>query len=1106
MNKKSIQQIKRLFTFMCALCLSLAAQRVQAQNALVTIKMQDVPMERAMNEIEKQTKYLFISPKDVDIQRLVSVDVESAPLKDALAQMVEGTDLVYQVTESNIFLSRKAAAEEQKPVTVSGTVLDEKGNPVTGASVVIAGTTSGTYTDASGDFTLQVASPARATLVINYMGYKPVEVAVGSRTALQITLQDSTVDMDAVVVTALGIKREKRAVTYNVQELKSDDFGSKDVNLMSTLAGKVAGATINTSTSGVGGSTRVVLRGVKSITGTNNPLYVIDGIPVQDYMPTQPDDGYTGAGQSGDGMSMINPDDIETISILSGAAASALYGSMAANGVVMITTKKGISGQTSVSYSNATSFFSPLKLPEFQTRYGSETGEWYSWASKMTTPSTYDARDFFQTGFNTSHALSFVTGTDKNQTYISAGATNGSGIIENNDVERYNFTARNTAKFLDDKMTLDVSFLYSKVKEQNMLSQGSYANPLVPVYLFPRADDIDKYRYYERYSVDQEIMTQFWPLGDNGLSMQNPWWIINRNMYNNNKDRYLAGVSLSYKLTDWLNVSARANLDKNLTVLERKMYASTLRVLAENSAKGAYMRRDQHTTQTYGDVMFNVNKYFGCDQWNIDANLGASFQDVVHKDYYFGGGLAAIKNLFTYGNVDRSGKLTYTQENYHERNNVAFGMASLGFRSMAYLDASLRAEWHSALAGAKQNHLLYPSVGVSLIATDIFNVKSKALNYAKLRVSYSEVGNWPRRFATIASWPVEQGQVSATTVFPLYDLYPERTYSWEAGLNLTLFNNRLRVDATVYSTETDNQLFELPISVTQSGFNRIYVNGGLVTNKGIELAASYRQPISKVDWTTSLVWSLNRNRIVSLLKEYTSPELGATVYADEIQVYSMGGVREILYEGGSMGDLYVNTMRTDEKGYIWVNSMTGAIETRKNDWIYAGNSAPKYNLAWSNSFNWKGLTAGFMVSARIGGIGVSGTQAVLDYYGVSERSAFARDNGGVVVNGGYKIDAQQWFQTVGANGTDFIGAMYVYDMTNVRLGEVSLGYDVPITQWVKWVKGFNVSLVGRNLLLFYCRAPFDPESTATTGTYGQGIDYFMQPSLRSLGFSAKVSF
>ncbi len=992
----------------------------------------------------------------------------------------------------------------QSGKAVTGVVKDDKGSAIAGATVVVAGTTRGVVTSTDGRYSI-VAEPGE-TLVAGFVGYVSQTAQVGASRTVDFVMKEDVTAIGEVVVTALGIARESKSLSYDVQQITAGEVArTRDVNLMGSLAGKVAGVSINTSAAGIGGGSRVVMRGTKSINGNNNALYVVDGIPMPNLSAGQPDDKYTGAGQSGDGMANFNPDDIESISILSGSAAAALYGSEAANGVVIINTRKGTPGKVRLSYSNSTTFYTALMLPDFQNTYGSETGEWFSWASKMGAPTNYDPADFFQTGYSIANTVSLSTGGEKNQTYISAGVVNSRGIIQNNEMDRYNISVRNTSTLLKDKMTLDVSFIYSKTGEQNMLAQGEYANPLVPVYLFPRGDDINKYMYYERYNTGRNIKTQFWPLSDNGLSMQNPWWITNRNMYLNDKDRFLASVAAKYKINDWLSISGRVKLDQNITTSERKMYASTLTVLSENSNKGSYIKRDYNTRQTYADIMLNASKYFGSDkEYNLTAAVGASIKDVIYKEYAFGGGLKTIPNMFTYGNIDTDGKLTYTQNNHHDRTNALFATASLGYRSMLYIDGTLRNDWLSALAGTGQQSILYPSAGVSAILSDLFKVKSKVLSYAKLRISYAEVGNAPERFKAISTWPV-QGNLTTTSYFPVTDLKPERTHSWEAGLNMNFFDNRLSFNATVYKSYTENQLFN-PIISSTLGYTSIYVNGGKVSNKGIELSAGFKQNLGPVNWNTNLIWSLNRNRVDRLLPEYTNAELDLTVSLNELDVYSLGGAKQMLTVGGSMGDIYVNTMRTDANGYIWINSMTGALETEKNNWMYAGNSAPDYTLGWRNSFDWNGLQFGFLVNARVGGVGVSATQAVLDYYGVSQKSAAARDNGGVVINDGYKIDAQQWYQTIGANGTNFVGSMYTYSMTNVRLGEVTVGYNLPVGKWCKWIQSANVSLVGRNLLMFYCKAPFDPESTASTGTYNQGMDYFMQPSLRSMGFSASITF
>ena len=528
-----------------AVVLQLSAEDGYAQRTRVAISMNNVSVEQVLNKIEETSDYVFLyNDKTIQKNRIVSVRNNSGKILDILDEVFKGTNVTYTVVDKQIILStNKLNVTEQDPtIQVKGTVKDTKGEPLIGVNVKVKGTTTGAITDFDGNF--QIQAKKGAVLEISYIGYASQEVKVTDNKSLSIVMTEDAKVLNEVVVTALGIKRETKSLTYNVQQIGGDEVAkAKDMNVMSSLAGKVAGVNINASSSGIGGGARVVMRGTKSISGNNNALYVVDGVPLANISGEQPDDQYTGAGQSGDGLANFNADDIESISVLSGSAAAALYGSAAANGVVLITTKKGAVDKTRLTYSNNSTFYSPFRLPEFQNTYGSETGEWYSWASKLSSPTDYEVKDFFQTGYNVANTVSLTTGTQKNQTYVSVGAVNARGIIQNNDLDRYNFSVRNTTSMLNDKLTMDLSFMYSNVKEQNMLSQGEYANPLVPVYLFPRGDDFSKYQYYERYDVDRNIKTQFWPLKENGLSMQNPYWITNRNMYTNKKDLSLIHIS-----------------------------------------------------------------------------------------------------------------------------------------------------------------------------------------------------------------------------------------------------------------------------------------------------------------------------------------------------------------------------------------------------------------------------------------------------------------------------------------------------------------------------------------------------------------------------------
>ena len=508
-----------------AVVLQLSAENGYAQRTRIPISMNNASIEQVLNKIEEISDFVFLyNDKTIQTNRIVSVRNTNGKIMDILDEVFRGTNIVYTVVDKQIILStNKLDVVAQNPsFPLKGVVKDVKGEPLIGVNVKVKGAGKGTITDFDGKFILQVVKGD--ILEISYVGYVSQSIKISDSKALDIVLTEDTKVLNEVVVTALGLKRETKSLTYNVQQVSSDEITKvKDVNMMNSLAGKVAGVSINSSSAGIGGGARVVMRGTKSISGNNNALYVVDGVPLPSSYGTQPGGRYEGAGQSGDGISYFNSDDIESISVLSGSAAAALYGSAAANGVVLITTKKGAAGKTSVSYNNNSTFYSPFVMPKFQNSYGSEPGEWFSWSSKLDTPSSYDVNDFFQTGYNVANTVSLTTGNDKNQTYVSVGTVNGRGIIHNN------------ASMLNDKLHLDVSFMYSNVKEQNMLAQGEYGNPLVPVYLFPRGEDIEKYRYYERYDIERNIDVQYWPLGENGLSMQNPYWVTDRNMYINKK-------------------------------------------------------------------------------------------------------------------------------------------------------------------------------------------------------------------------------------------------------------------------------------------------------------------------------------------------------------------------------------------------------------------------------------------------------------------------------------------------------------------------------------------------------------------------------------------
>ena len=1016
-----------------------------------------------------------------------------------LTYIFKGTDISYTVIDKQIILSKSNKVNQTaKAIQIKGTVKDALGEPLIGVSVLVKGTSNGTVTDLDGRFSLNVS--VGDILEFSYVGYAAQSVTVKNATPLDIVLSEDAQALDEVVVTALGIKREAKALTYNVQEIKAAGITKvKDANFVNSLSGKIAGVTINQSSSGTGGSSRVVMRGTKSLFGENNALYVLDGIPMQGLRTKQSDNFYESVEVAdGDGISNINPEDIESMSVLTGASAAALYGNRGANGVILITTKKGAIGKPRISYSNSTSFSRPFVTPEFQNTYGRKEGEFKSWGDKLEKPSTYNPLDFFQTGFNTMNSIAVSTGTETNQTHISFGAVNSEGIIDNNKYNRYNFTFRNSWDIVKNVLSMDMGLFYIKQNNQNSNGQGMYYNPLVPIYLFPPSDDINKYAVYERYDADRNFKTQYWPYGNQGLGMQNPYWIINRNMFNTDRDRYIISLSMKWNITNWLNIIGRARIDNAYTDFERKLYASTDGLFAKS--QGNYMNQEDKNTSTYLDFLVNVDKKFG-ENYHLLVNLGGSFYDEKYKSDTFEGNLVGVPNFFHPSNIP-STESNYNKSELHTQTQSIYGKAEIGYRNFLYADVTGRIDWFSTLVGTSKEYVCYPSAGLSVILSEILPLPEKIISFWKIRGSYAQVGNPPSAYLPYATVALENGNATSANFTPASHLKPEMTKAFEFGMDLRLFQNKLNIAATYYNSNTYNQLFkyELPPS---TGYAFAYENAGKVNNWGIELSVGFNQDLGPVQWNSNLIYSMNRNEIKELLPEYvTDRTTGMTVKSPtEFSVATADSYRMILKKGGSMSDIYATKLKQDLHGNILITN--GGVSAEENTFIKVGSAAPKYNLGFRNSFSWKGLELDFLIDARVGGEVISATQALMDQFGVSQQTADARDNKGVVVNKG-KLDAEQYYGTVASGKTGLL-AHYVYSATNVRLREMSLSYMLP-SKWFGEKLNISLSLTGHNLLMFYNKAPFDPELTANTGTYYQGFDYFMPPSLRSFGFGVKVNF
>lgn len=1102
------KQKKQIMTLCFLLGMNAGAM---AQN--VQMKLGKVSVKQAIATLKDKSGYSFVyEMNDLDLNK--KVDVNATTLSESIQQILNGQQVNYEIKGNTVIIKHQGVTKDQKENathTVSGIVKDENGLPIIGATVKVRGAQMGVVTDIDGKFSLKTS--VGSVLTVSYIGYKTQDIKVQEGGSLNIKLEPESKQLNEVVVTALGIKRSQKALSYNVQQVTSDELiRNKDANFINSLAGKVAGVNINTSSAGVGGASKVVMRGAKAIEQSSNALYVIDGVPMFN-LGQEGGKGFESSGTT-EAIADINPEDIESMSVLTGAAAAALYGSRAANGAIVITTKKGKVGHTEVTFSQNTEFLSAFRLPEFQNRYG--TGSQLSsvevadksWGKRLNEVNSYGydpKSDYLKTGVVTTETVTLSTGSEKNQTYLSASAVNSAGIVPNNKYNRYNFTFRNTTSFLQDRMTLDVGASYIKQNDLNMVNQGSYSNPLVEAYLFPRGDDWQTIKMYERYNTQRKIYTQYWPQGLNEFTGQNPYWINYRNLRTNFKDRYMLNAGLTYKILDWLNVAARIRVDNSANKYERKLYASSNTTLTEGSGNGFYAISKTDDKQTYGDLMVNINKSFE-NTLSLQANVGASLSDIQQDVLSNSGPLRndLFANKFTVFQLDDS-KAARFQSGYHDQVKSLFASVELGYKGAYYLTLTGRNDWPSQLAGpnSTQSSFFYPSVGTSFVLSEIFHLP-KQIDYLKARASYASVGlPFPRFLANPTfEWDTALRQWKSKANYPLYNLKPENTTSWEIGLTAR-FLKHFNLDVTLYHTTTYNQTFNPQISVS-SAYSTLYVQTGSVSNKGIELSLGYKNKWGDFGWASNYTFSANRNKINELVRNYVHPETGTVINKDRLDVGGHGQAHFILKEGGTLGDLYsLSDIKRDSQGRVYIDN-EGKVYTDNNVGdIKLGSVFPKCNMAWRNDFSWKGLNVGLMFSARFGGIVYSATQATLDTYGVSETTAQARDLGYVEVNGGDRINPETWYTTIGSkNG---VPQYYTYSATNIRLQEASIGYTIKKNKL--WNVGdITLSLVGRNLLMLYCKAPFDPEATASTGNYYQGIDYFMTPSTRSIGFNVKVKF
>lgn len=997
----------------------------------------------------------------------------------------------------------RSYAQEGGGSTLEGLIKDDSG-PLLGATVIVKNTTRGTTTDMDGKFRLEGLQPGDV-LQVTYVGYDPYEVTYTGQTTLNILMTTTANQLNAVVVTAMGIERQSKTLSYAAETVGGDDVADiKSVNMINALQGKAAGLQITPNSTGAGGSSKILFRGNKSINGSNQPLVVVDGVPLMMNITSDQVDSNWGAQRDGgDAMSTINPDDIASISLLKGASAAALYGAVAANGAIMITTKSAMAGRLAVNVSSNTTIDTPLSLPEFQNTYGAN-GQ-YSWGDKLASKAPDYAEKFFRTGWTTNNSISINGGAEDLRAYFSYGNVTSGGITPENDYSQHTLNAKVGFDLFNDHIKVDFNAKYVNQHISNQPAGGFVFNPLVGTYTFPRGGDWNGYKSnFETYNGELNANVQNWVTTTDETN-SNPYWLLNRERPVVERNRYEFGGSIKYQIIDGLSLTGRMRYERADEHYVRNHYASSY------GNKYTYGKMDDNryfSEQLYADLLAQYNHTW--DDFSLNATLGTSMMQtrsnnvsLLYEQSKFvapGNGGAYYPNIFNPSNFYMNGT---TMGLERKRLNSVFGAVTFGFKEALFLDVTARNDWSSALAYTDGYSFFYPSVGASLLLNRFVDM-GRNIDLFKFRGSYSIVGNDVPVYKTNPRYTYgDQGAINPPESVPFRTLKPEKTHSFEVGFDGEFFQHRLHVNATYYKTNTKNQYFEVTLP-WESGYKSQFVNAGNVQNQGFELTAGWFQDFgNEFTWSTDLNLSYNDNKIIELFDGIQ----------DGVTVSNLGGAKVILYEGGQYGDLYVRTLKRDESGKLVTETPEGADYQipvnggeQNSDLKYMGNMNSKWNMGWNNTFRYKDLTLSMLIDFRIGGKVVSMTEATLDGYGVSERTGRARDRGYVMREGIKFSNVKAYYDVVGATSFNSVYNVedYVYDATNVRMREISLGYT--FRNLFGQSKNLTLAFIARNLFFFYKDAPMDPDVSMGTGNGLQGFDVFNLPTTRSFGLNVKLNF
>lgn len=1089
-----------------------------------------------------------------------------------------------------------AAAQQQAAHTVTGQVTDEKGEPLIGVSILVKGTSKGTVTDIDGNFKLPVDNK-NAVLVFSYIGYTAQEVNVQGRPSVNVVLKEEGRFVKEVVVTAMGIQRKESSLTYATQRVKAEDLMKvQDPNVANSLEGKISGITITPNAGGAGGASKIMLRGNKSIMGNSSPLIVVDGVPMTNNTRGRRDYtngegfGFGAESEGSDPLSLINPDDIESMNVLKGANAAALYGSVAANGVVMITTKKGREGKLDINFTSNVTFDTPLITPKLQREYGAVVDQHgfisgSAWGDKIVNRSSDDLKitvpvgqeffthnsrtvhlrnwanddiaDFYRTGITTNNSISLSGGTATSRSYFSAANSHANGMVERNSYNRNTINFRQTFKFFE-RLNIDASLNYAETVTRNRPGGGTIGNPIYHLYMTPGNIDVNYYKnnymiekgqwhpkdkgiYFKNrtvfvqdpitgtttqksvYEAVSEYAILNGPMQDWAYlssSNNNPYWLINMNQ-NKKKESHLVGM-LSANIDLWAGFSfqTRLKFDQLRYNYDSRTYATTF-ASATMFPYGKYWVSDEKTTELYTDYLLSYNKEYG--DFSVSATAGfvghtlksnsriINIQNATIYDNKAASmeGLPTVVNHFETNAGDRGVTSTSNSSNW---DRAYLFTAQVGWQEKVYVDGSYRRDWYRPY---RQFKLLDPSVsdnfgyfgvGANAIVSSLVKLP-EWINYLKYRASYSEVGNSIPNIAYMAARENKITNVLSGSDYNAFHPKDEKTKSFETGIEMLFLNDRLSFDFTYYLANMTN----LYMTVSGGNGKTNVLNSARVRNSGFETTIGYDWKFGKsLRWKTSYNLSYNNNKILETAYDSEGKERRIE--------QKVAGARILYKKGGSIGDIYVGDFVRDANGHYVLNS-SGKPQfdtTGRND-IYMGNMNSKWQMGWSNTFTYKDFNLFFLINGRIGGKVISLTEGYLDLNGLSQRTADARMHaeannivatqygnvpGMVLPDGsGRIVPIQEYYSAIAGSTNPYD---YIYNATNFRLRELSLGYT--FRDLLGQNKNLNVSFIARNLFFLYNGSPVDPDISLSTANGLGGFELFNMPSSRSFGFSLKLNF